>query len=433
MEDLGRRSEKVVLLIIVAVVTAFSIPYILRLVDQLGHNIPSIDHPSDYIKGVLAAMVLYIPLFMAPLDSEDRKNLLLLWTAKVLVSLGAMLFYEANYGLDAYYYFEGSQKYYCDFSKVGFGNSTDNMVALLWTVEHEIIHTASFHAMKIACSFLGLIGLFLFYRGISKYVEHIPPRFLLMIGLFPSVLFWSSILGKDPINLFGICLTFYGMLRLFTKRNPVYLLLVVSGLALIAMIRMWMIPILLLPFFLGMVLRIKSKFIRNIIATVMVVGLFYGIQKAAVKFGLDDVDQTAKNLGAISRAWQRGGSSGSMPVINTPAEALAFLPIGMFTAVFRPLPGEVMNPFGFIAGLENVGILYLLYLSFRKVRKETFKDPLVIWLGSYVIFWSMLYAFLSPQNLGAAVRFRLQILPMLITLFVYLAFFKQPTDDPDSI
>ncbi len=116
-----------------------------------------------------------------------------------------------------------------------------------------------------------------------------------------------------------------------------------------------------------------------------------------------------------------------MPIIRTPLDALKFLPVGFFTALFRPLPGEVMNPFGMLAGLENLLLLGLLWRAIRAWTREVWRDELVVWFLSYVVVWGILYAFISPQNLGAAVRFKVQALPQLLFLLVYVGFIRKPT------
>ena len=129
-----------------------------------------------------------------------------------------------------------------------------------------------------------------------------------------------------------------------------------------------------------------------------------------------------KNANAISRSWNRGGSGNEAPVLASPTDMLKFAPLAMFTALFRPLPGEVMNPFGMLAGIENLILLSLLILAIRRGRLSVLKDQTILWAVSFVIIWSFVYGFVSFQNMGAAVRFKLQILPLLISLILYLVY-----------
>jgi hypothetical protein len=45
----------------------------------------------------------------------------------------------------------------------------------------------------------------------------------------------------------------------------------------------------------------------------------------------------------------------------------------------------------------------------------------VLWAVLLVVIWASLYGPISYQNLGAAVRFRLQVLPVELLILLYLA------------
>jgi hypothetical protein len=432
--QLGTKSQKQLLVTVaLALVAAALIPRFLNSIELLGHNIPNFiytDKATDYIKGWFAALFFMLVISMLPIGSEDKKNLKLFWLAKIVVCLVFMLFYESNYLLDCYWYFQRSQDRWPDMSDVGFGNGTANMAFLTWTFEHYVLPTASFHTQKVICAFFGTMGIFLLYRGLKKLRPEIPPRFLLAIGLFPSVLFWSSTLGKDALIVFGISVGFYGMLRMLQSRNPAYLVPAIFGIVVASFIRVWFLPLLIIPFVFVFLFHTRNILVRLALIAAMGGGLAYSVPKLAQKLSIENVDQLAQRAGAVSRSWQRGGSAGDVPIITTPGEALRFLPVGFFTALFRPLPGEVMNPFGLLAGLENLLFLALLWRAVRNWHRSYWRDELVVWFFAYVVLWGLLYAFISPQNLGAAVRFKVQVLPEMLFLLAYTAFIKKPSGGP---
>ncbi|MGH2454261.1 MAG: hypothetical protein ACRDF5_10970, partial [bacterium] len=60
---------------------------------------------ADYTTAIAWAGVLAASLLLWPVRSSDRRALLVLWAAKILVTLVLMLFYESRYdSLDAYNY-----------------------------------------------------------------------------------------------------------------------------------------------------------------------------------------------------------------------------------------------------------------------------------------------------------------------------------------
>ena len=399
-----------------AILIAGLMPLFLDLVEILGHRIPQKDISNDFLKGVMVATILTTINFFLPFPKEDKKNIYLVWGVKLLVTLVIMLGYEWNYGLDAYYYFEESQRLYSDFSQVGFSKGTENLIALLWYTEHEIFQTASYHSIKVVISYIGMLGIYTFYLGVKSYFPKVSPSLFLLIALFPSNLFWTSILGKDPLNLFGICLASYGIIGLLSrKRSIIHPIALVLGLAIVAAFRAWVIGGLIVPVIFSSISLIQNRLYRMGSIAAGILTLVLLAQPILASINSEQAAEAVQSVDAVSKSWQRGGSAGEVPHFSSPWEMLRFLPFGMFTALFRPLPGEVLNLFGIMAGLENVFLLYLFYMAYKHNRKKFF-TPLNIWLLGYILIWATLYAFISPQNMGAAVRFRTQVLPAMLLL-----------------
>ena len=412
---------KILFLALVGIAFAFFLPQLLEVVQFLGHRIPQYDRAEDFLKGFAVAAAITLVLYGLPLKNEEKRYLLAFWIIKAFITLVVMLFYEWNYGLDAYEYFRRSQLPTIDLHFAGVSRGTDNLIAFFWYLENHIFRTGSYHTQKLLCSFVGFMAVWLFYRGLKKIQPDLKPSFLLFLGLYPSILFWSSILGKDPIMLFGICLFFYGAFSFWHKPHPAYFAAALVGIVVVAAIRSWIVPVLILPLGIALALRVKSNFFRLIFFCVLGFAILKGIQTIGKELAIESAESLAQTTNAVSRSWNFGGSSTEIPELSSPGAMLRFLPIGIFTALFRPLPGEILNPFGLVAGVENLFLLYLLGLAIWRFRRSKLKDPLAIWMLSYVILWSCLYAFVSPQNLGAAVRFRLQALPQLLLLLLLLS------------
>ena len=96
--------QLVAFFIILLGITAFSILAILG-VETAGHHIPQEDLITDYFMALMWAIMLSFSILLLPIPIQHKRALEIVWSAKVFVTLGIMLFYEYNYGLDAYYYF----------------------------------------------------------------------------------------------------------------------------------------------------------------------------------------------------------------------------------------------------------------------------------------------------------------------------------------
>jgi hypothetical protein len=199
-------------------------------------------------------------------------------------------------------------------------------------------------------------------------------------------------------------------------------MLLLAGLGVALAIRFWMVPIMLLPLLPLVVTRRASRLTRfgMVTAGLAAIALLAGRFARELQLsGLADVLSAANSL---SSGMAVGGSAQQLPFdVTTPAGFAAFLPLGVFTALFRPLPFEAHNLFAMLAAVEGSVLLILLVVALLRLRRVGLGDPVVRWAVSFVVIWSGVYSILSYQNLGAAVRFRLQILPILLLVLLHLA------------
>jgi hypothetical protein len=398
----------------------FAIDFV-HLVNQWGHDIPTADKLIDYLTGVLWAVFFGISIFFWPVSVEDKRALLKLWGVRCAVTLGVMLFYENIYPLDAYQYYLDAKEMFAPLTDVGFGNGTPNLSAITWALNHLMPFNDSYHALKVVFSMFGLIGTFLFYRGAVRFTGKSDLRLLYILGLFPSMLFWSSILGKDPITFFAIALYFYGVVSWIKTGQRGYFVPLITGIALASSIRMWSGIVMIAPLLAIAGMKVRNKAIQLLMIAAGLAATLWIVQSMSVQFGVDNADTLVTSTNEVAHSWSAGGSALAAPEFTSIWSLISFAPLGMFTALFRPLPGEVTsNIFGLLAGLENLAVLGLAVVAVRKMRFATFKNPFVIWATTMVLVWSLLYAFVSYQNMGSAVRFKLQILPVLLSLLLYI-------------
>ncbi|TAJ23338.1 MAG: hypothetical protein EPO64_11400, partial [Nitrospirae bacterium] len=187
----------------------------------------------DYAVGLLWWLVIAVGLWL--LGGGDRNHLLVAWSAKFFIVFVAMLFYEYKYryNLDAFGYLDaaltGRYHMYSDVNwfqeswvptltktietgdvsdKLVKTAGTENMVRIVLIISQ--ITGPYYHALKVVYAFLGFVGACFAYRAVVVIMGRpfLPAFYGLM--LYPSILFWSSILGKDPVFLLFIGLYAYG-------------------------------------------------------------------------------------------------------------------------------------------------------------------------------------------------------------------------------
>lgn len=406
---------------VLAAAAGLAVSPFVDMVRVLGIHVPRPDILGDYLAAVLWAVALGVSIVFWPVPREDRPVLLALWAVKCVVVLGFMLLYEAFYPvLDAYLYLDMARTPAYDFGETGLGKGTENVAGLVWL--HGRLITSSYHAIKVTFALLGLVGVYLTYRGAVRALGYGDLRVLWILALFPSVMFWSSILGKDPLALLGIGMYAYGVMSWVRTRRWVFLLVLALGVWIATLIRLWAGPILLFPLIVFAVGGIPGWWRKSAFIALAAGATLLTVSRFADAFGLETAQDVIATTDAVSRAWAEGGSGQRVQVQFTGVGSMVrFAPYGAFTALFRPLPGEVMNPFGMLAGLENVVLLALVAAAALRTRLRTLRRPLVLWAAVLVAVWASVYGFISFQNLGTAVRFKLQILPVLLLLLLYLS------------
>ncbi len=378
---------------------------------------------ADYFATVVLAVMLGVAILAAPFEESDKAKLFFLWVVKATITLLVLPVYEAHYvgaganatliGLDARMYFvRGALDAASTLPALGFGSGTSIMIWIVRAVTQAL--PAYFHLLEMLWSFVGLLAIYLFYRGWRWLVPALDSRFLLWIGLFPSILFWSSILGKDPITLFGVGLYFYAVAKWTRTHRMTLVGLAALGVLIAAAIRPWYAVILAAPLVaFPLTSRRLPGWQKGLLLAGIGVGVFFAARLFLAVFQIESAQELVQTSNVISHGWQHGGSSTDIAQFTTGLGMLAFLPIGVFTALFRPLPGDVGSAFGLLASAVSVVLLVAFARTVWRTPLRTLKRSWFLWLALLVLVWAVMYAFPSSQNLGTAVRFRLGILPVL--------------------
>lgn len=404
-----------------ATTVAVGLDPLLDVVTAAGRHLPPHDIGAGYVKGVLWAIALGASILVWPVPARDRLALLMVWGVKAVVTLVLMLGYEWNYDqLDAYTYFATSLERTPDLSGVGLGSGTENVSALAWLQDQVI--PASYHAIKVSYAMCGMIAIYVFYRAAVAAIGRDDMRLFYGLSLFPSILFWSSILGKDPLIVLGIALYAYGVVRWQREQRTGPLAWTALGTVIALAVRLWLAPVLAAPLVVLALAGTRSAAQRVFWVVTGSAALALAVRMFGQRFALATMADLLDTANFWSQGWAEGGSAQLLGSEFTGIGSMvAFVPKGMFTALFRPLPGEVNNAFGLLAGLENAILLGLVATAAARSRLRDLREPLVLGALVFVVVWAGLYGFVSYQNLGTAVRFRLQVLPVFVTMLLYLA------------
>jgi hypothetical protein len=181
-------------------------------------------------------------------------------------------------------------------------------------------------------------------------------------------------------------------------------------------------PILVTPVIIIELLRVRRAAARTLLIALVSFAFLMTARKFSRELGIESKQDMIHTINENVMVDWGGGSGRTLGgSLGSVRQILLFLPYGTFTALFRPLPGDVFTLFGVLASLENVPLLWLLWLAIRRTRLRELRELPVLWAILLLVAWSSVYGFVSWHNLGAASRFRLQVTPVLLGLLLHLS------------
>jgi hypothetical protein len=391
-----------------------------EFVDHAGANIPSDNVFLDYAKGIAWSAFLGLTLFLWPVALRDKLTLLAMWGIKCVVMLGVMLPYEEHYvGLDCWGYFSSAHAASTDFLAALLKGGSDFVVTL--GVIYLKVAPDSYHAMKATFGYGGLVAIYIFYRAAVGLTRVDRPWMFWALGLYPSVLFWSSILGKDPVVLLGISLHVWALVRVVCYGERAHLLTAIAGLALASIVRVWMGPIMLIPALVLFALKIRHIGWRVFTVSAVTAMLAAMAPATASRLEVDPTADLFQSTQSFTRGWDKANSAMHPDMeLNSLTDLILFTPQSFFAAYFRPLPGDLPHLFGWIAGCEDLVLLLLSTFALFKLRRYHWRNHFFLWGATLLLTWGLAYSLVTYKDLGTAVRFRLQIMPVLLGMVWFL-------------
>lgn len=271
-------------------------------------------------------------------------------------------------------------------------------------------------------SWLGFIGLLLSWRAFKRAVptgdSH---RYALLVMFLPSLLYWSSALGKDAWALWGLGVCAYGTARCMTRKPASGMVILVAGLAAVVMVR----PHVALTVGSGLVLAALlykpqrksplNPIIRVITMALLLVLMLVLVSQTEKFLGVETLNQETVNsqLAAAEGRTIEAGSAFTPVPVNTPLD----LPYATITVLFRPFPWEARNGQTMATAAEGMFLIVLTIRGWRRLRsipRSLRSEPYVAY--SLGIMLTFVFAFSSFSNFGILARQRGQVMPFFLVL-----------------
>lgn len=289
-------------------------------------------------------------------------------------------------------------------------------------------------------SWLAFLGMLLFFRAFQiAFPDDDHLRYARFIFFFPSVLFWTAVIGKDAWMCMGLGLAAYGGARVLQRQLLSGALALAAGLGLSALVRPHVALIFMVAITGGYVLRptpalrhrpnVAAKFGKLLVVALLAAASVALAGQVRHFLGLHSLSAQSVNaqLNLTSRLSQ-GHLYG--PQDPTTGFGSSFNPQGMrspigfpwaiVTVLFRPFPFEARNLQMALASLESTSLLIIAFASRRRITsalRALRRAPYVALATIYAAIF--IYAFTSLANFGLLARERVQLLPFFFVLLAH--------------
>ncbi len=316
------------------------------------------------------------------------------------------------------------------------GSSTTSIIGV--TAFVMILTASSEYATGLLMSFWAFSGQWALYATFrNHFPEKYRKRVMIATLLMPSAVFWSSGVVKEAIALAGLGWIVWGLHRwIYNRRRLVAFAWIFFGGVTVAISKSYI----LFPMAAGAgiwafwrrsmatrgsaAIATKPVYLAGA-AVVAVVGML-ALGEVFPRYSIDSLAEETANLQYQGERVE-GGSSYSMgnPDETSLAGQLAFTPVALTAALFRPFIFEAHNPVALVNTLETTIILYLWIkiLWIRGIRGAwqviQSSPPLMFCLVFVLLFG--LGVGLGTTNLGTLSRYRVPMMPLygLILLMLY--------------
>jgi hypothetical protein len=280
----------------------------------------------------------------------------------------------------------------------------------------------SIYETLLIYNFIGVIGLLLlghvlldswpYKDALRRYIPY-------LILLLPGMSFWTSVIGKDSIAFFAVCLALYASINL-KKRHHLFLIASIVMYVIRPHIATIMLISMALSFTfeknISLLYKLASISIISILSTLL-------IPFALNYSGLGEttsLSDTTDYIESRQKYNQKGGGGINISSLSLLEQFFAYL--------FRPLFFDAPGVLGIAVSFENLFILTLFILYFVKGLRQSFINrPAGAIYNLIFLFIGLSILATTTANLGISIRQKTMLLPSLFYLIVLSAYHKKLT------
>ncbi len=280
-----------------------------------------------------------------------------------------------------------------------------------------MILTNYFYFNMIGCflffNILGALGLIILdsiiHRTVSNQKKLLRIVATLVIFL-PSISFWSSGIGKDPISFLSVVLALWSSLNLKNRLFPMSL-----SIMMMFFVRPHIAGILIISLAISLFFDKKT----NALVKVLLASVTIGISSLLVPYALNYAGIQDSNTPEDIAEYIQGREDVYKSTDSGLTLSEMSFPMKLFTYMFRPTILEARSVTQIFSALDNILLLYLFiaggYRIIKNKNTTSLENRKFMWAYA-TIAWIILA--LTTGNLGIAVRQKIMVLPFFLYLFI---------------
>lgn len=278
----------------------------------------------------------------------------------------------------------------------------------------NIFSFGHYYVNVIFYSFLSLYGPMAIYRVMTDVFPARKVPVLLATFLVPSFLYWTSGIHKDGLIFLGISLVVYHIYFGWKEKKYGFKRIagILLGLLLLLVLRNFLI-IIILPAILTWL--IANRWLKHSLAIFASLYLFFIILFFTARYINPQFDFPQAVVNKQQEFMKLQGAS-TIPLKQLEPTAVSFLqntPQAFTLSTLRPYPKDVRHILSLAAAIE-INLLLLMFLAFLFLRTNGLQSRNFIFFCLFFSFSVLLAIGFSQNNLGAIVRYRSIIIPLLI-------------------
>lgn len=314
------------------------------------------------------------------------------------------------------------------FRVLGVGTPTGSMHAISGLIALPLAD--SLHAMCMVLSlaaFFGQRAIYLAFREL--YPDELHPKLLIATTLVPSAVYWTSGLLKETVAVAGFGLCIFGIHRALVGRGRSAIAPLLVGLPTVALLKPYILFGLVLAtsvWWYWRRVRASGGSVRPfalVLGGTAAVALLILLGDVFPRYGLAEIAEETANLQVVG-ARIRGGSGYQLvaPETRGPLAQLAYAPIALITALFRPFLFEARSATAVVNALETTILTLLLARAvwvrgLTTIRSRTLGAPMLVFCVAFVALFGVAVG-LASTNLGSLSRYRAPLVPLYAVLVV---------------